>query len=58
LEASMQALTNKIDNNAQTLNDAMEEVSQKISDIEERINNAIDDKIAGLKEELKKDLTS
>jgi hypothetical protein len=58
LEASMQALTNKIDNNAQTLNDAMVEVSQKISDNEERINNAIDDKIAGLKEELKNDLTS
>jgi hypothetical protein len=58
LEASMQALTKKIDDNTQTLNDAMEEVSQKLSDNEERINNAIDVKIAGLKEELKKDLTS
>jgi gas vesicle protein len=53
LEASMQAFTNTIDNNTQTLNDAMKEVSHKISDNEERINNTIDDKIVDLKKELK-----
>jgi hypothetical protein len=58
LETAMLAMTKKIDDNSQTLNDSMAEVSKKITDNEERINKAIDEKIADLREELKKDLTS
>jgi hypothetical protein len=47
-----------IQDNVKNLKESMADVTKSITENEERLTMAIDDKIAGLRDELKRDLTT
>jgi hypothetical protein len=58
MEAAMLAMSKTIEDNAKNLKDSMADVTKSITENEERLNMAMDEKIAGLRDELKRDLTT
>jgi hypothetical protein len=54
----MLAMSKTIEDNTKNMKESMVDVAKSITENEERLNMAIDDKIAGLRDALKRDLTS